>query len=185
MSNTTAPEANEATAVTCSSCQGTGLAGTIEGVENCTACSGLGTTEVPWPSVALLAARDAIAAGYTELAEWADRHPEVNLTPTTTVVYAFASTRETFNAWTRALADGAGLAGVTKSINPSYATAVRRFGSIKVQVTIARNEVCERVVTGTRQVQVPDPEVVAAAPLVTVDEDIVEWRCPPSFLAEG
>lgn len=139
----------------------------------------------PPPSVALLATRDAIAAGYTELAEWADRHPDVSLHPSGATIYAFAPDRATFTAWTRALADGAPLAAVRKDISDTYATAVRRFGAVDVQVTIARIEVCERVVTGTRTVEVPDPEVVAAAPLVTIDEEIVEWRCPPSFLAEG
>lgn len=40
-------------------------------------------------------------------------------------------------------------------------------------MTAARDQVCERVVTGTREVERPDPD----APLVTVTEEIVEWRC--------
>jgi hypothetical protein len=46
-----------------------------------------------------------------------------------------------------------------------------------------RNEVCEKVVTGTREVtkEVPDPEALAAVPKVTVTETVedVEWRCHP------
>lgn len=38
-----------------------------------------------------------------------------------------------------------------------------------------RDRVCTKVVTGQRTVEVPDPD----APLVTVTEDIVEWRCLP------
>jgi len=45
----------------------------------------------------------------------------------------------------------------------------------------ARDEVCERVVVGTETVtrQVPDPELLAAVPIVTVTETVeqVEWRC--------
>lgn len=168
--------------IDCSACEGTGMATVEDGVDSCTACAGTGRR--PAPSVALLAQRDAIAEGYTELAEWADRHPDVSLYPSGALIYAFAPDQPTFQAWVRALADGAPIGGVRKEIGTQYASATRRFGPLNVQVTIARTEVCERVVTGTRKVEVPDPEVVAAAPLVTVDEDIVEWRCPPSFLAD-
>lgn len=44
-----------------------------------------------------------------------------------------------------------------------------------------RNEVCERVVTGTETVvkEVPDPELLAAVPTVKVVETVetVEWHC--------
>ena len=52
--------------------------------------------------------------------------------------------------------------------------------SIHVDVYSAHERVCERVVVGTRKVQQPAPD----APMIEVEEDIVEWRCPPSLLAE-
>lgn len=171
--------------IPCTSCDGTGLAPTIDGVQDCPFCSGNGTHQVPYPSVALLAISDRLSAGYAAVAEWADRHPEIALTPSGPTIFAFAPDRAAFTAWTKALADGAPLAGVRKDVLVQYANASRDFGGVTVQVTILRQEICERVVTGTRKVEVPDPDVVAAAPLVTIDEDIVEWRCPPSFLADG
>lgn len=60
---------------------------------------------------------------------------------------------------------------------------VRHFAGIALVASAERSEVCERVVTGTREVttEVPDPEALAAVPKVsvtTVVED-VEWVCSP------
>jgi hypothetical protein len=57
------------------------------------------------------------------------------------------------------------------------------FGWLTLYVYADRDEVCERVVTGSREVveEVPDPEALAAVPKVTVTttvEDVV-WRCGP------
>lgn len=61
-------------------------------------------------------------------------------------------------------------------------------GVIKMTVYGDRNEVCERVVVGTREVteEAPDPAAVAALPTTTVTrvEEIVEWRCG-SLLADA
>jgi hypothetical protein len=64
-----------------------------------------------------------------------------------------------------------------------YLTLKGAFRGLKVKLICDREEVCERVVTGTREVTetVPDPELVAAVPVVTVTttvEDVV-WRCRP------
>lgn len=62
------------------------------------------------------------------------------------------------------------------------------FRGLKVQVIADRDQVCERVVTGTREVtrEIPDPEALAAVPTVTVTETIedVTWECRP-LLAEA
>lgn len=52
-----------------------------------------------------------------------------------------------------------------------------------VELTASREDVCERVVTGTREVEIeePDPAAVEALPKIkrtTLVED-VEWRCAP------
>jgi hypothetical protein len=51
-----------------------------------------------------------------------------------------------------------------------------------------RNEVCERVVVGTREVEIeePDPELLAQVPTVKRTETVedVEWQCHP-ILAEA
>ena len=54
---------------------------------------------------------------------------------------------------------------------------------LQTQVIVERDAVCERVVVGTRTVEVeePDPEAVAALPKVRRTEVVeqVEWRCHP------
>lgn len=64
----------------------------------------------------------------------------------------------------------------------------RSFGVITLVASATRGDVCERVVIGTHEVthEVPDPEVVASAPKVTVTEMVedVKWVCPP-LLAEA
>jgi hypothetical protein len=45
----------------------------------------------------------------------------------------------------------------------------------------ARERVCARVVVGTAKVMEPAPD----GPMVEVEREIVEWRCPESLLAIG
>jgi hypothetical protein len=67
------------------------------------------------------------------------------------------------------------------------------LGGLRLKLSAYRSEVCERVVTGTREVTetVPDPEALAAVPEVEVTRVIedVEWRChsilAPATEAEG
>jgi len=79
-------------------------------------------------------------------------------------------------------------AAMTKDISGDYASAMLTFGStITLQVYTQRDAVCERVVVGTRTktVQEPDPDAVAALPMVTrevIIED-VEWQCTPLLAA--
>lgn len=50
----------------------------------------------------------------------------------------------------------------------------------RIRLSAGREVVCERVVVGTRKTMAPDPR----APLVEVEEEIVEWRCPDSLMRE-
>lgn len=54
---------------------------------------------------------------------------------------------------------------------------------LHLHVIADRDSVCERVVTGTREVtrEVPDPVALAAVPTTVVTETVedVEWRCAP------
>jgi hypothetical protein len=56
-------------------------------------------------------------------------------------------------------------------------------GVIRLQVTADRELVCERVVIGEREVTREVPAPGAEMVTVTEVEEIVEWRCPESFLA--
>lgn len=64
-----------------------------------------------------------------------------------------------------------------------YGKVLLHFGPIYLQVYASREDVCERVVVGTREVEVeePDPEALAAVPTVKRTEivEVVEWQCHP------
>lgn len=83
-------------------------------------------------------------------------------------------------AWARALTD------VTKRAAHSSDNMLinGRAGGVHVRVWVDRNEVCERVVVGTREVTktVPSPD----APMVEVTETVedVEWICSPLLADE-
>jgi hypothetical protein len=77
---------------------------------------------------------------------------------------------------------------VEKSFSTSFASVVAQFAGVRVSVQTDRDEVCERVVTGTETVTktVPDPDALAAVPTVEVTEEVeqVEWRCRPLLAGE-
>lgn len=52
---------------------------------------------------------------------------------------------------------------------------------LNLHVSVARDQVCERVVTGTKVVTIP---AVEAQPARTEEREVVEWRCMP-LLAEA
>lgn len=75
-------------------------------------------------------------------------------------------------------------AKVTKDIDDTWHNLVLRFaGDVRVAVLAYREEVCERVVTGTETVTktMPDPAALAAVPTVEVTEtvDTYQWVCTP------
>lgn len=91
--------------------------------------------------------------------------------------------REQLAAWARALPGKK-----TKEPRGAYFDLTGAFRGLHIKVICDREEVCERVVTGTREVEVeePDPAAVAALPTVKrtkVVED-VRWICRP-VLGDG
>lgn len=73
---------------------------------------------------------------------------------------------------------------VRKDFSDKHGIVSLDFGTMRLDVYAHREQVCERVVTGTEKVtkQVPDP----AAPTVEVTEEVetVEWVCRPLLAAE-
>jgi hypothetical protein len=65
----------------------------------------------------------------------------------------------------------------------AYFDYVTEWHGFPVAVVTSRDEVCRKVVTGTRTVTrtVPDPEALAKVPMVEVTEDVedFEWVCEP------
>jgi hypothetical protein len=80
-------------------------------------------------------------------------------------------------------------ATTNKSITEKMHNVMCDFGTVRFDILAWREEVCERVVVDTREVveEVPDPELLAAVPTVTVTrtEDVVEWQCRPLLAAEA
>lgn len=78
---------------------------------------------------------------------------------------------------------------VTKEYDDTWGSVTLRMpnGRVNIWVYANREEVCERVVIGTREVteEVPDPEALKAVPKVAVTKTVedVEWQCH-SLLAE-
>lgn len=74
-------------------------------------------------------------------------------------------------------------ATVTKEVTDTFFHVFADFGGVKAKSLAYRANVCERVVTGTREVTktVPDPKALAAVPEVQVTEMVedVEWVCRP------
>lgn len=116
-------------------------------------------------------------AGLRAAADFFEANPDAPIAYSIDLGY-HCSDRDEFVAAVRALGSA------RKDFNSTFAQAGRRFGGgVEVRYQAYRDQVCERVVVGTKQVEVeePDPEVVAALPKVKRTETVeeVEWRCEP------
>ena len=61
-----------------------------------------------------------------------------------------------------------------------------KFGAVEAMALVSKSSVCERVVTGTETIRVPDPTYIPpSTPLVERVVDKVEWRCRPLLAGEG
>jgi len=134
--------------------------------------------------------RQAYIDGLHQIADFLAEHPAVPLP--TLGDYVSGGYRPTLAIFLRGdeqrdlrtkLADVARAMGrAEKSTHHEFAIW-RRFSGMVLAAYAPRNEVCERVVTGTREVtrEVPDPEALAAVPKVVVTETVedVTWECIP------
>lgn len=145
------------------------------------------TADEPVPTVA-----QEIAIGLRALADMLDANPDLG-DDDTYLRYMFAplnvytANRAAVARFARA-AMAAGIR-VGKHQGDKWAGIDIPFGErVALHVFVEREEICERVVTGTEEVtkEVPDPVALAAVPKVTVTETVeqVEWICRP-LLAES
>ncbi|MEV0968475.1 hypothetical protein [Microtetraspora glauca] len=78
---------------------------------------------------------------------------------------------------------------VRKEPRGEYFDLFAEIHGVRVQWIARRENVCERVVTGTREVEIeePDPDALAAVPKVkrTVVVEDVEWQCHPILAGAG
>lgn len=138
--------------------------------------------------------RTAFVDGLHQIADFLAEHPEVplpylgayaegSLLPGMSIYLCGDDTRAEMATVARAMADSG--ASVQKRVKDSTGSfqVWREFAGLVLIAAASRGEVCERVVTGTREVtrEVPDPEALAAVPKVTVTETVedVDWVCTP------
>jgi hypothetical protein len=139
--------------------------------------------------------RQAYTDGLHQIADFLAEHPEVPL-PHLGHYIAGVYGPALFIFLTAPGEQREALADITRAMGKAEKTAdkdtgrfevYREFAGIRLVASAARDEVCERVVTGTREVtrEVPDPEALAAVPTVTVTETVedVEWVCAPLLKA--
>ena len=115
---------------------------------------------------------DEYTKGLRELAGFIDEHIPAHELDYGIQINLFADTAESL------LKKARSLGGAWKKEDKGQWFTLRRdFGPHHVDINIYRDEVCERVQVGTETIEVPDP----AAPKVTVEQPIYEWRCPESL----
>jgi hypothetical protein len=135
-----------------------------------------------------------LAAGLRSVADMVEATPELAsafgiafLKMQAYVGYAFEDKPAALATFARAaLRHGA---KVEKKADDKWSSVDAKWGPVTVSAYTNRDEVCERVVTGTEVVtkKVPDPEALALVPEVEVTEEVetFEWRCVPLLAAEA
>lgn len=74
-----------------------------------------------------------------------------------------------------------GMGFLEKKTAGAYFSLVKRFGQdVSFEFLKSREQVCERVVTGTKVIPAKEAYLVPAEPEKTVE--VFEWKCPDSIL---
>lgn len=116
------------------------------------------------------------------VADHIDANPGLDISKHLTVnVYVFA-TRDNFAEQMRLLG-GTIARPVAKVADSKHLNARITFGQVVLEVTVPKEETCERVQVGSRQVE--QPVVIDTGEMETVDEPIYEYICPPAWSAIG
>lgn len=111
--------------------------------------------------------------GLRDVADFLAAHPTLPLPETPTLsIYHFNET-ETISL-ARKIARQLG--SFEKEESSGYLVLRKSFGPVALRFVLARRDICERVVVGTRKVErkIIPPNLMTE----TVEEEIVEWRCP-------
>lgn len=134
--------------------------------------------------------RSSYTAGLRALADLLDAHPQVPLphygtsgAPMAIFFLSGEDPKAALVAATRAFPGPK-----QKGVWDTYYDVQGSLHGLHYKLTAFRDAVCERIVTGTREVveEVPDPEALAAVPKVTVTTTVedVEWKCSPLLAPE-
>ncbi|MFI6304332.1 hypothetical protein ACIBCH_20875 [Amycolatopsis thailandensis] len=132
------------------------------------------------------------AEGLRALADMIEANPELaeHLSQALQGMAAYVFTAEPIAAFVRAAGrHGAKIVKDYPDDPERHFSAYAHFGDeVAIRLHTTREQVCERVVTGTETVTetVPDPEKLAEVPTVEVTKTVetVEWVCRPLLAAE-
>lgn len=134
--------------------------------------------------------RNAYIEGLRVIADALDADPDLPLPYHGGLVHEliFCATKEQMVAWSRVLTGKADKHVDDGSDRYGFELHGQVHG-FKTKVLVDRAEVCQRIVTGTREVtkDVLDPDALATVPTVTVTETVedVEWVCTPLLAESG
>ena len=123
--------------------------------------------------------RTAFVAGLRAAADWYEQHPAVK--PPHQYPYMISNFAVDGLADMKAVAEALGTCD--KETTDSFYRLKRNIGNVILEFVSHRATVCERVVVGTKMVSRQVPVYAAPEPVEyrteEVEEEIVEWRCPP------
>ncbi len=122
--------------------------------------------------------RTAVVYGLRQLADFIESRTDLPLPTCRASLYLWGDdARPQLAGIARVLGTAA------KKADEFYYGLTKDFGPVVLSVKASRENVCERVVVGTKTTEylVPPPGVEMEKRIDT--EEIVEWICPPSILA--
>lgn len=123
--------------------------------------------------------RSEYVDGLRQLADFIEAHPELpGLLHCRAGIYLWGDSAKAELA-VAAMAMGT----AAKRADDFYFGVEKSFGPVVLSVKAGRDNVCERVVTGTKTTEYLVPPEGVEMVKKTHTEDIVEWVCPPSLLA--
>ena len=117
-----------------------------------------------------------LVSGLRELADWYENHADAPLPVEVQVKVSTISGKGELAAFARMLGT------CTKDSNEIFFYVRRAFGPVVLSGFDYRESVCQRVVTGKRTVEV---DVPVGYRKETREEEVVEWHCPETLLAEA
>jgi len=97
-----------------------------------------------------------------------NRYPPVSL-------YLFTKDKQLFGQCMKAIGT------CTKNATEGYLEIRRVEPTFSIEINANRSQVCEKVIVGKKVIPSKPEEIIPAEPEKEVD--IVEWKCPESFLA--
>lgn len=107
--------------------------------------------------------------GLRDMADWFEQHPDRIPPYLPVTVNLFADDRDDLIAYAREFGKA------DKSVVNDWFALRKRFGPHAIDANLPREEICRKVVTGTRQ--------VPAQMIEAREEEIVEWVCEDALLA--